>query len=209
MRTVSPSRRTLPSRMALTFSFRAMVPTSIFCPLKEKDDVRAVTRSASTCESALISSSVMPSAKYSCCKSPLRLVNGSTAMECEGGAKAGTTVDAAAGAVAADRACGADSVRRGDHQILPIARNANIKAITAITAMTRWRLLNRTAVPDETAPRGRNRWAPRPRRRALCEPPRSILQGPNGIGVSGVKPLGAVEKVSSPAGRARGQCAGQ
>src|ERR1700722_16487976 len=55
--------------------------------LNEKEDERATTRSVPTWQSWLISSSEMPSEKYSWVESPLRLVNARTATECGGGAK--------------------------------------------------------------------------------------------------------------------------
>src|ERR1700722_19220739 len=88
MRTVLPDRRTLPSSTAPTFNLRAMVPMSVSLPLNENAEVRAATWSSLTSVRELSSSSVSPSEKYSCSLSPLMLTNGSTAIECGGGAKA-------------------------------------------------------------------------------------------------------------------------
>src|SRR5215469_5438333 len=86
MRTVWPDRRTLPSSTVATFSLWATSATS-GCSLNEKDEVRAATCSPSISASELSNSSVSPSEKYSCSLSPLKLTNGSTAMECGGGEK--------------------------------------------------------------------------------------------------------------------------
>ena len=45
-----------------------------------KDELRAMTKNQRSFDSAVMMSSLMPSEKYSCSGSPLRLVNGSTAM---------------------------------------------------------------------------------------------------------------------------------
>jgi hypothetical protein len=55
-----PDLRTLPSRILLTFSFRAMVGMSSFLPLNENDEVRAMTRNAGTLVSSSMSSSARP-----------------------------------------------------------------------------------------------------------------------------------------------------
>src|SRR5215470_4047957 len=104
MRTVCPERRTLPSRIAPTFSLCAMVPTSVSLPLNEKEDVRAVTCSSLTRTSALRISSVSPSEKYSCFLSPLMFTNGSTAIECGGGLKPATSAAAGAAVCVGDAA---------------------------------------------------------------------------------------------------------
>src|SRR6266849_7022341 len=57
-----------------------------FLPLKANGEVRDATRSSSTFASALISSSVMPSEKYSLCLSLLMLTKGRTAIELRGAA---------------------------------------------------------------------------------------------------------------------------
>ena len=85
MRIFWPARRTLPSSSERTFSVRAMVPMSTLRSLKANEQVRAVTCSYITWESALINSSVTPSEKYSWALSPLIFTNGSTAIECGGG----------------------------------------------------------------------------------------------------------------------------
>ena len=85
MRTRLPALRTLPSRTALTPSFLPISRTSLFFPLKAKDDVLAVTWRPSTRVSALMSSSEMPSLKNSFSGSALMLTKGSTAMVLSGG----------------------------------------------------------------------------------------------------------------------------
>src|SRR5436189_234946 len=50
-------------------------------PLYEKLELRAMTNSTLVRESAVMISSTMPSAKYSCSGSPLMFWNGSTAMD--------------------------------------------------------------------------------------------------------------------------------
>src|SRR5215467_3304154 len=109
MRTVWPERRTLPSRTAPTFSSRAIMPTFTSLPLKEKDEVRAVTCSSLMRARELRISSVSPSEKYSCSLSPLMFTNGNTAIECGGGLKAvDVALAAAAGGDGDDTArCGA------------------------------------------------------------------------------------------------------
>src|SRR6516164_9820328 len=87
MRTVFPERRTLPSSTAPTFSLCATVVMSGCSPWKENDDVRAATCSSLMRARELRISSVSPSEKYSCSLSPLMFTNGSTAIECGGGAK--------------------------------------------------------------------------------------------------------------------------
>ena len=81
IRNLSPDLRTLPSSTLATLSLRAIsaMPTSL--PLKENDEVRAITRSSGTWARRLISSSEMPSAKYSCSLSRLMFTKGSTAIE--------------------------------------------------------------------------------------------------------------------------------
>src|SRR5205809_960411 len=75
----------LPSNTVLTCScsptFRKISASVL--PLKAKQDVRPGTRSPGTFASALISSSVIPSLKYSSCLSALMLTNGSTATDFE------------------------------------------------------------------------------------------------------------------------------
>src|SRR5579863_3815203 len=88
MRIVCAERRTLPSSTAPTFSLRAIVAMSVSLPLNENAEVRAATCNSLISASELSSSSVSPSEKYSCSLSPLRFTNGSTAIECGGGAKA-------------------------------------------------------------------------------------------------------------------------
>ena len=67
--------------MLATPSVSAILRMSVFCPLKANAEVRAITLSPDICARALIMSSARPSLKYSCSLSPLKLANGSTAME--------------------------------------------------------------------------------------------------------------------------------
>ena len=75
-----PARRTVPSSTAETPSRAPRCRTSSRRPLSANTDVREATLSPSTLPSAWISSSVMPSLRYSFSGSPLALTNGSTAM---------------------------------------------------------------------------------------------------------------------------------
>src|SRR5260370_40425535 len=50
-------------------------------PLYEKLELRAITKSEGTRDKAVMMSSTIPSAKYSCSGSPLMFWNGSTARE--------------------------------------------------------------------------------------------------------------------------------
>ena len=80
-----------------------MVRTLRLFPLKAKDEVRAATCSSGTLASASISSSVIPSEKYSVSRSALRLTNGSTATDFEmdgGGATRGAALSLRCGACA-------------------------------------------------------------------------------------------------------------
>ena len=52
-----------------------------FLPLKVNDELRAMTKSCDSFDSAVMMSSEMPSAKYSCSASPLMLAKGSTAID--------------------------------------------------------------------------------------------------------------------------------
>jgi hypothetical protein len=92
-----PARRTLPSTTVATFSRCPISRTSAFLPLNAKAEVRAATRSPDTLPSAVMSSSVIPSAKYSFSRSGLRLVKGRTATDGPL-AVAGALTAAAAGA---------------------------------------------------------------------------------------------------------------
>src|SRR5580692_11474443 len=65
-----------------------MSATSTFVPLKVNDEVRAATCKSGIATSELSNSSDSPSEKYSCFGSPLMFTNGSTAIECGGGADA-------------------------------------------------------------------------------------------------------------------------
>ena len=57
---------------------------STFLPLKVNDELRAITMSCESFDSAVMMSSEMPSAKYSCSGSPLMLANGRTAIDAAG-----------------------------------------------------------------------------------------------------------------------------
>src|SRR6266850_622741 len=92
MRTSLPWRRTLPSSTVATASSSAIFRTLTFLPLKAKAEVRDTTRTPSTFASALITSSVIPSEKYSASFSGLMFTNGSTATDGAAGAEAEGTV---------------------------------------------------------------------------------------------------------------------
>ena len=94
MRTRSPPRRTLPSTTRSTPSRAPISASSTARPLNAKDDVRAATRRPGRPVSVWMSSSVMPSLKYSSSGSPLVFANGSTAMPVRWGA-AGERVERA------------------------------------------------------------------------------------------------------------------
>ena len=80
MRSRSPALRTLPSRIVPACSSRPisamLLPVSLYCMI----EVRAITVRSCSRDSLEISSSVMPSEKYSFSASALMLTNGSTAM---------------------------------------------------------------------------------------------------------------------------------
>jgi hypothetical protein len=67
--------------MNFTPSFWLTSPTWTAFPLKVKDELRAMTKSCESFDSAVMMSSEMPSAKYSCSGSPLMLTNGRTAID--------------------------------------------------------------------------------------------------------------------------------
>jgi hypothetical protein len=79
MRRRWPALRTLPSRMVPTCSSRPIsatpLPVSLYCIT----EVRAITERSCNRDSFEISSSVIPSEKYSSSGSALMLANGSTA----------------------------------------------------------------------------------------------------------------------------------
>ena len=81
IRSVSPDLRTLPSSTASTPSFPPISWTVIRFPFRANTEVRAGTFSPLTLASALISSSVIPSLKYSFSGSSLMLTKGRMAME--------------------------------------------------------------------------------------------------------------------------------
>src|SRR5256886_1979826 len=97
MRSRDPAFRTLPSRTVATLSWRPSIRTSCSLRLRANVDVRDATRSPSTRASAVISSSVMPSLKYSFSGSALRFTNGSTAIDFRGGAPGDAGVGRSAG----------------------------------------------------------------------------------------------------------------
>ena len=63
-----------------------------FLPLKVNAELRAMTKSCGSFDSAVMMSSEMPSAKYSCSASPLMLANGRTAIDGLSGKTAGAGV---------------------------------------------------------------------------------------------------------------------
>ena len=81
MRSRSPDLRTVPSSTTLEPSSAPTARTSSDFPLSAKTDVRDDTRSPAIFASASISSSVMPSLRYSFSTSGLALTNGSTAID--------------------------------------------------------------------------------------------------------------------------------
>jgi len=81
MTTLSPDRLTLPARMCASLSVSAITWIERPWPLNANDDVRAGTRRSGICASALSSSSVIPSEKYSLSVSPLMFSNGMTATD--------------------------------------------------------------------------------------------------------------------------------
>jgi len=81
LRLFSACLRTLPSSTMRTLSCAAICATSRFSPLNWNDEVRAATLSSGTRASTLRISSEIPSEKYSCSLSELRLTKGRTAMD--------------------------------------------------------------------------------------------------------------------------------
>ncbi len=81
MRMRSPERTMEPSTMASTPSWRAMSGSERREPLSAMTEVRETTRRLGIRASSVMSSSVMPSAKYSWAGSPERFWRGSTAIE--------------------------------------------------------------------------------------------------------------------------------
>ena len=86
MRTRSPDRTTDPSTMASTLSSRAICASGLRVPLSCITDVRETTRRFGIFASSVISSSVIPSAKYSSLVPGDRSSSGKTANERIGGA---------------------------------------------------------------------------------------------------------------------------
>ena len=80
-RSRSLSWRTLPSSTVATLSRRPASRGSSLRPLSAKAEEGAATRSPGTRPSAAVSSSVMPSLKYSLALSGLALTSGRTAIE--------------------------------------------------------------------------------------------------------------------------------
>src|SRR3989442_183411 len=79
IRTRSPARRTLPSSSVATPSFAAIARSPSWRFLKGITEVREITSRARIFDSCAMTSSVIPSAKYSFSGSALRFTNGSTA----------------------------------------------------------------------------------------------------------------------------------
>src|SRR3989442_890334 len=97
MRSRDPAFRTLPSSTVATLSWRPSIRTSCSLRLRANVVVRDATRSPSTRASAVISSSVIPSLKYSFSGSALRFTNGSTAIDFLAGAPGGAAGGCPAG----------------------------------------------------------------------------------------------------------------
>src|SRR5215831_10113770 len=81
IRTRPPALRTEPSSTYRTPSSHPTCFTSTAWPLYVKLELRAMTNSQRMRLSAVMISSTMPSAKYSCSGSPLILAKGSTAID--------------------------------------------------------------------------------------------------------------------------------
>src|SRR5262249_48373947 len=81
MRTCWPDLRTEPSSTYRTPSSRPTCFTPTALPLYVKLELRAMTKSQRMRDSAVMISSTIPSAKYSCSGSPLIFWNGSTAID--------------------------------------------------------------------------------------------------------------------------------
>src|SRR6516225_3924503 len=81
IRTFPEALRTDPSRTYRTPSLRPTSLTSTALPLNVKLELRAITNNHLKRESAVMISSTIPSAKYSCLGSSLMFSNGRTAME--------------------------------------------------------------------------------------------------------------------------------
>ncbi len=79
MRSLFPERRTLPSTTAVTFSLAPISRRSCLPPLKRKAERRQATRNPLTWASAVMTSSAIPSHRYSWSFSGLMSANGSTA----------------------------------------------------------------------------------------------------------------------------------
>jgi len=104
IRTRLPARRTLPSRSVATSS-AAPISRGLRSPfLKAITELREITLSERIFESWMMTSSVIPSAKYSFSGSGLRFTNGSTAIDgVRAGAATGVTSAAAKAAAEANR----------------------------------------------------------------------------------------------------------
>src|SRR2546428_387008 len=81
IRTRSPARRTLPSSSVATSSFAAIARSPSWRFLNGITEVREITSRARIFDSCAMTSSVIPSAKYSFSGSALRFTNGRTATE--------------------------------------------------------------------------------------------------------------------------------
>src|SRR6267143_839346 len=82
IRTLFPALRTLPSSSVLMSSSRPISATDFVAPLYFIAEVRAMTLRPPTFESVVMSSSVIPSAKYSSPGSRLILARGRTTKRC-------------------------------------------------------------------------------------------------------------------------------
>jgi len=81
IRTRAPTRRTEPSITPCTPSSRPISRSGFLASLYCITEVRDITFSDPIFDRSVISSSVMPSAKYSCSGSPERFASGNTASE--------------------------------------------------------------------------------------------------------------------------------
>ena len=109
-------------------------------PLNENAEVRAATCSSLISLSELSSSSVSPSEKYSCSLSPLIFTNGSTAIECGGGANAGDATGAAGAAPEATGAAVSPIAGLFEIQTLPASSTASTPTTRVSPAASSFRL---------------------------------------------------------------------
>src|SRR5215217_1468565 len=84
MRTRWPALRTLPTSTCDALTRRPISLTPPFAPLKENARLRETIDRADTFPRSVMTSSVIPSEKYSCSGSPLMLANGKTQILTDG-----------------------------------------------------------------------------------------------------------------------------